>query len=351
MSDTSEKLWPYRKALALLFIPLTWLCFTIWVNYAGWVNPLEGALVIIVGITSIVPVIFILFDFLSEKGASFGYKDLFKIDFSLSKIKRESFGLPDNIGKSGPIFSDTSPMDILETLKISEEHEIIVLNLKNGKAWWVTRLLALSAGAMRQGSPSVIVFIGRKENADNYFLGWGRPKDILKAILEDKTDYRIRYENAIQIARQVMLYNSNKFLPIVPNIPPVNNNIILHDDIKRYVNDPRYANQGEEITEQIIMDQLANVFSYQPVGSLETIPDEINIGRLNHLFDSCLYRDSIDLDEDGEVQVRKLLNAQTPYMALVRNNQYDSVVKQSDGEKLVLRKLLQQGQKKKKKEE
>jgi hypothetical protein len=46
------------------------------------------------------------------------------------------------------------------------------VDLKDGNAWWVTRLLAVCAAAIGVGSPRVIVFVGRRENRERIFLGW-----------------------------------------------------------------------------------------------------------------------------------------------------------------------------------
>ena len=102
------------------------------------------------------------------------YKD-FKIDFSQidlnrAELKRDSVGLPDNIGVAGPIITDTSPMDIIDALRQALRHEVVVIDLHEGNAWWVTRLLALAAGAVRAQAPKVFVFAGRLENQDHRFL-------------------------------------------------------------------------------------------------------------------------------------------------------------------------------------
>ena len=114
------------------------------------------------------------------------YKD-WKIDFSQIDLNRpelrhESFGLPANIGVVGPIISDAAPMHIMETLRQASHHEVVVIDLQDGDAWWVTRLLALSAGAVRAGSPKALVFVGKQENQDLRYLGWSRPADVLPTL-------------------------------------------------------------------------------------------------------------------------------------------------------------------------
>lgn len=352
MQQPSTKLWAYNKALAFAAIPAVWIFFVVLSmlgkKYAGWQNILQGPVVLIVAVISFVPVLLLLLDFFSDKKAMIDIKgvkiDFSKINLDVPGVKRESFGLPDNIGISGPVISDTSPMDIVETLERAVNHEVVVLNLKSGEAWWVTRLLALCAGGVRTGSPSILVFIGKKENVINTYLGWGKPKDLLAAILADSNkEYKKRYEKAVRIARQVLVFKDSPLKHLLSTAPPtVSQGGVSAFDISRYSNDPRYTGLGEEITEQIIMDQMGNEVAYQPAGSLEKEPDKLTLSRLEELFGTCIYRNAIDLDSAKEQQVEKLLKTKAPYIALLRNGQYDSILKQSDGERLILRELFSQ---------
>src|SRR5262249_30201879 len=47
-----------------------------------------------------------------------------KIDFSRADIKRGSVELPDNIGRPGPIISDSAPMEIVAALEAATENQI-----------------------------------------------------------------------------------------------------------------------------------------------------------------------------------------------------------------------------------
>lgn len=352
MQQPHTKLWPYSKLLAFAAIPVVWVFFVLVCmlgkRYAGWQNMLQGTIVLIVAAISFLPLLMLLLDFFSDKKAVLDFKgvkvDFSQIDLDAPALKSNSFGLPDNIGISGPIISDTSPMDIIETLEKAVNQEVVVLNLKSGEAWWVTRLLALCAGAVRSGSPSALVFIGKKENTQHVFLGWATPKDLLQAILDDRNkEYKIRYEKAIRIAAQVLLFKDSPLAHLLNTAPPP---LIPHavsaSDITRYTTDPRYAQRGKEITEQIIMDQMASDFAYLPVGSLEKEPDKLTLSRLEELFAPCLYKKAIDLGAAKEQQVCELLQSTTPYIALVKKGKYDSILKQSDGERLILNELFNQ---------
>jgi hypothetical protein len=180
-----EKLWPCKTHISVLAIPVIWILFgvifSLTQKYANWpAKDASNLIITIVVIVSVIPLILVLLDFFASKGAvidtKLGKIDFSKINLDRSEIKRESFGLPDNIGISGPKVSDTAPMDIIKALKNGINYEVVVINIKDGNACWVTRLLALSAGAIRAGAPEILVFIGKKENTENTFPAWSMPK-------------------------------------------------------------------------------------------------------------------------------------------------------------------------------
>jgi hypothetical protein len=59
----------------------------------------------------------------------------------------------------GQLLDDSGTVQILETLRAAVRHQVAVVDLDDGTAWWETRLLVLCAGAARQGRPNAIVFL------------------------------------------------------------------------------------------------------------------------------------------------------------------------------------------------
>src|SRR5262249_44900110 len=211
-------------------------------------------------------------------------------------------------------------------LEAATENQVVRLDIKAGAAWWVTRLLALTAGAVRVRCPRAIVFVGEKENVQGAFLGWSTPPLLLKAILADteprggkNVTYAAVYRTASVIAKQFATFGGLGELPDLPfppppakfPLPPGQPYPPLPSQTQRYLDDARYAKLGEAALEQILMDQLA---LYQ----LEDPPDRVTLGRLEELFAHCLYRETVDLDWPKEQQVTAFLSARADYVALVR---------------------------------
>lgn len=351
MGKESNYLWPYSKNVAIAIIPITWIMaailFSLTYRYAEWPDEASRTIVLIIAlIISLLPITLVLLDFISSRHAVVDIKGL-KIDFShinldQTDFHRKPFALPDNIGIPGEIVADSSPMQIVSTLQIATHNEIVLVDIKDGNAWWVSRLLVLSAGAVRAGFPKALVFIGNKEKINNVFLGWSEPLEIQNSILNSNEQFRNTHNDSLRIAKQVNLFGAgeNELLP------QVSTGFMLNETVKRYSDDSynpdanAYAKLGEAVFEQIFMDQLAN-------RSLESPPDWLTIGRLDQLFGHCVYRNHavIDLNWPSEKQVSSLLDSKASYIALVRNGIYDSMLKREEADRLLIRELFMQSQK------
>ncbi len=347
MEGKNTILWPYKRELALLTIPLVWFLFVL-VFFAGrrwnvWSGEMPGPLIVVVGFLSILPLLLVILDFFATSGAVIDIKGV-KVNFG--KLEEDSkrnqafgFEVLDNMGIPEAVISDSGAMNISRALEVGSQQAVVIVNIKAGNAWWVTRLLVLCAGAVRTGSPKVLVFLGKRGNMHDYFLGFGRPQDLLDAILRDKSDYMTRYEKSARLSRQLQFYSEylNTFGVSLPTA----------GELVRYTSNPSYMTLGPEVFDHILLDQLRiHILSTSretPVttnGSLENPPDRITINRLHELFDHCLYTDHINCESDNKARITQLLGAKDDYVALVRNGIYTGLLKKQDGEELILRGLV-----------
>jgi hypothetical protein len=349
---TQDRLWP------LLLTPIIWVLLIIVMllshNYLKWPDASSTKIaVLIVVLLGLIPLILVVLDFAASRRAVLDVKGI-KIDFSQGEWGSSTFGLPDNIGVIGTPVPDSSPMQITSALEEATRSEVALLDLKEGDAWWVTRLLALSAGAVRAGTPRALVFVGTKENIGGAFLGWAEPAPVLRALLKDKPNYETTYHHAASIAKQIVAFDGNNLLPyyyyperttqsagdegdpaqsVANSIQDVRKNISLHQDVQRYAGN-QYVELGEAAFEQIVMDQLALKY--------ERPPDRLTIGRLQQLLEHCLYRDFIDLGDPGDKQVLALLEAKGSFIALVRRGRYEGLLETTIGQRTVLQQLFTQ---------
>lgn len=331
---TKEQLWPFSKRAALIAIPVIWVAATILLlassEYFGWPDQGSPKYVIpAIALLGFLPLSLALVDFAVSSRAVFDIKGV-KIDFSQQTPSTKSFGLPDNIGIPGAVVTDSSPMKILDALEHVTQSDVAVIDIKDGNAWWVTRLLALCAGAVRSGCPCAIVFLGMKESTNGVFLGWAATTTLLKAILRDRAEYYSTYHHSMSIANQIVVFHGTELLPTQPALV----NLYLHHDVNRYANNPEYVKRGSASFEQILMDQLALKF--------ESPPDRLTLGRLNHLFEHCLHRDVVNLSEPGDKQILAMFRAKGAFVPLVKQDHYVGLLKADVGQRIVLEQLFSQ---------
>lgn len=338
---TTRDLWRYSIRSALLAAPIIWIAFGVVLagtrGSLGWPDgsSMKWVFPTVVG-AGLVPILLCVIDYVASRGAVLGFKG-FTIDFSRTEIQRATFGLPENIGRPGAVIPDSTAMEIVATLEAATTNPIIRLDIKEGNAWWVSRLFALSAGAVRVGAPSVFVFIGVKQEEEGIYLGWARPAALVRAFVADHTrrgtppvTFGVVYRKAERLTYQVATFLRPAGEPATPfDVPPP----AAPGEIQRYINRGKYAELGAAAFEQVLLDQLG---AY----GLEDPPDQLTLGRLEGLFAHCLHRDTVDLEWPKERQLTAFLESSGPYVAVVRRGKYEGLVERSEVDRLIVRRLF-----------
>jgi hypothetical protein len=346
MNNQQQSMWPYSHKAALVAGAVIWVglggMFAMLSFNRNWSEGSLRTLLIAVGVAGLLPIVLSVVDNLMQGRAILKIKG-FELDFSQAEVRRP-FALPDNVGRPEPAIADSSPMQIVSTLRDVTGHDIVRLDLRDGNAWWVTRLLALCAGAVRAGSPKAIVFVGMKENTNGTFVGWAFASALLHALIEDPrgrgpaaVTYGQLYRKAVWLTRQLSdakapdIPPSGITLPAAPvpaaPVPPA------HPEVQRYLYNPDYPALGDAALEQIVMDLCAQ---YQ----LEQPPDRLTLGRLWNQFGHCLVSATLDLQKPQLPQLLTLLEVEMPYVAVVRNGIYEGLLQRDALQSLALRSLL-----------
>lgn len=248
-SDSESALWPYGRRAALFAAPVIWVLLALLLvgtrRLLSFPSPESGTTVLwIAAGLGFVPLALVLLDYLAASRGTLDIKGI-KIDFSQAEIQRLEIRLPENIGKPGAIVVDSTPMQVVSVLEEATFNPIARLDIRDGSAWWVTRLMALSAGAARAGAPRVLVFVGMTENEEGSFLGWALPSSIVRALTNDTTKrgpqgvtYAGVYRKALGIAKQVAAFAD----PQQPQAPFTAGPWIyptgLAPDVLRYLTNP-----------------------------------------------------------------------------------------------------------------
>lgn len=198
-----------------------------------------------------------------------------------------------------------------------------------------------------------IVFVGRKENRERIFFGWGRPADLLTAILNANPDYRDRYRRAVMIMRQLSLFGSmtgnESLMPTTSTaasgtapasaLLSLNSNVIRH---RSSCDDDEAA-----MLAKITLDELQWTASADPKQSkpnLEQWPDRLTLMRLQDLFAPCLHTEAVDRNWPNAEQFSRFLESEAPYVALKRGGVYRGMLRTHMGARALIRELFRKSQ-------
>ena len=376
-----NRLWPYGLGLALAAVPVIWLLasgmFYLSSALLKWPAPgNETALLYFSLAACAIPPVLLMLDFVAARGAKIGSKWL-SVDFSKTISdgrleSRRSLALQDNILAEQERLQDSGGTKMLAAMRRATSSEIVYLDLKDGNAWWTTRLLALCAGAQQTDSLKAIVFVGQKENRERQFLGWGSPGDLLSAILNDNAEYAFRYRRAVTASRQLSLfYNAygsavptlSPSLVIPPTTSPLQQMVIpatafipgppgtlMASPVQIQLNDLVAAHQFSYDENEAVMLAKITLEEIQgmpsnlavPLVDLETIPDRLTVSRLQALFAHCLHTETVDRAWSNDKQLSKFLASDAAYVALTHHGAYEGLLRSQLGVRAVIRELLRE---------
>jgi hypothetical protein len=352
MSNHPDRLWPYSNLAAIAVLPVILVLFALIQfvarTYLNWPDATSERVLLYVAVgLSVIPIMLAMLDYVAIRRGTIGSK-WFMIDFSRTvleqpDVKRETFGLVDNMETMGATMTSSGSGKIVSALKAATIHDVVCLDLKDGNAWWVTRLMAFCAGAVHAGSPKAIVFVGIKENVSGTFLGWATPPALLRAILDDRPAYRETYRTSDMIASQLALFGYKTGAPELGiQISPAvqGQSVRPHADVGSYA----YSyDESQAVTlTNVVMAKLAVSMNPPEIGrkSLEDPPDRLTVGRVDQLFEGCLFREAIDRSFSNEQKIREFLGSRGSYVAIVNKGRYESLLRRDVGERSILRELF-----------
>lgn len=321
-----QSFWPYGTRAAIACVVGLWIVLGVLAylahRYLGWpTQSSQNHVFYVATVIGLLPLALVVLDAVARTGGAVDFRG-FKIDFA-SSVVRTDVQLAPNLGQAGPVVSDTAAANIMEALRTSAAHDALRIDLD--ATWWLTRLLALSAGATRAGSPRALVFVQSNGDARQGFVGWAPPEAVLNALLAMRPAlFQIPYAQAEGIAYQLAAYGRPELRPVPYPFPP---------DVLRYINDARYSALGLAALEHVLLDRLAPL-------ERET-PEVLNFAELRTQLGDAIVTDRIELTDSAEDQVDALLGSSASFIALVRGGEYKAIVRRDDAERDILRQLAE----------
>jgi hypothetical protein len=261
-----------------------------------------------------------------------------------------------NLGQPPGQVSDSASDTVIETLSNAVGNDVVLVDLKEGDAWWETRLLLLAAGAARLQNPRAVVFTAARPDRPQTFLGWARPADLRRRLLEARPPFQLaaeRAEHDTLLWTLSLPYTSKgiRQLPWAPrgkakeqwpnsaNPPPMG----VRDEDSDYYEfpwpapepgpPPQPMRQDRFVPERFLLRKLADLES-------EDAQWGISEQRLRDLFGSILCTDAVDRDDAEEQWVAMTIGSTAEYFAVTSSGQLVGMIPRFRALNAVLLSLL-----------
>ncbi|MFI0445504.1 hypothetical protein [Actinomadura sp. 6N118] len=304
-----QMFWPWGNRSAILAVPALLIvllpALALTRSTLDWPSDdLEGRVLLGIVIIALLPLILLLVGSLTTGGSleTLGVR----IEFPEAEQTRSEFKVSPQMGlQPGTPISDSSTVQILQTLRDAAGNEVAVIDIGDGTSWWETRLLVLCAGAVRLGRPRAVVFLARDAEIGNgAFRGWAPPDELADALLGARADLQAVHDEAKAISRQWALA-----LPLAPDGPaelPFPSQ--RGGQYRHVIFSGAGTRRARFAPEQVLAAELGRPETTDRHGLLTST-------RLNEIFDPVLRRRSIDLDtETGSANqwARTVLSSTAP---------------------------------------
>ena len=345
------RFWPFSRQAAflasLVLIPAS-IAVAIWLHrsgnlvgtrLSGWT--LFGAVVI--GLSPVLLLILSGVGSVEAAGVKVAFAAVQEVVVTTEAVDPRT-RLAHNLGQpTGVPVHDTAGDTIIQSLGDAVVDDVAVVDLKEGHAWWETRLLLLAAGAVRLGYPKAVAFTAAVPNKSRKFIGWATPADLLRRHLAMSTPLREAYEKA---QRDVMLWQlsvseaedssgqrrlpwapagrATSYLPSGTNVPPMgeaapNDRVIFPWPSA----DPPYA-PAAPIGDGFLPERL--LLNWLHAVEISDERQVVTQTRLEELFRPVLHTESVDRDETEERWLETILGTTGDYFAVTAGGQFNNLV-------------------------
>jgi hypothetical protein len=314
--------WPFGARTALLLVPVLLVVLAVAWGAARTAVGLESAshgwvLLGIVGL-SLLPVLLLVLDDLASGGGSVEVGSV-RIALTATAAARPGLVVPRNVvPRAGLSLADSAGFEVTGSLRGLRGSDVVIVDLEDGHAWWETRLLLLCAGAARLGTPSVVVFTAHRQDRAGQFIGWARPAQLRDRLLEADPALRKAALRAAALAGVTRLAEApapGRDRP-PPSVATLAKDLGL--DTLRHLTHPMPREElNPYLEEQLLATEVA---------PHEALPAEIDVPRLEQLFQPVLHTHAAERTEDDARWLRAALLDEDDHIAFTHAGRYIGIM-------------------------
>ncbi|MFJ1877753.1 hypothetical protein [Streptomyces sp. KS_5] len=319
--QSTWRFWPFGPGWALLtsavVVAVLVTGFFLLREFADWPGEdLEPGVLIAIVVISSVPVLLMLLEAVAAGGGSlagFGFNLSFGAVADAAAEQAPPSDVPRNMGASeGLALLDSAGTQVVEAINEFARHDVAVIDLEDGTAWWDTRLAVICAGATRLGSPRAIAFVATEAGRPRTYQGWAEPEVMLKTLALSNRPLR----QAIDRAAVATARWSQHFQP-----PPATRGADGPDPTPPPYPDLAFTGSARrpDAPEQILLHEVRTVESAPG-------PKMITIVGLHDLFGAFLHKEALDDVMPQEQWLRTVFCSEADYLAVTRCGRYVGLI-------------------------
>ncbi|MDH3299237.1 MAG: hypothetical protein OES24_01895 [Acidimicrobiia bacterium] len=266
--------------------------------------------------------------------------------------------LAENLGLRPGQVEDSGSDTVMRTLADVVGNDVVVVDLREGEAWWKSRLLLLTAGAARLHNPRAIAFVKATPDRPQTYIGWASPSDILRRLLEVDPVLRRAHESA---DRKTLLWRlssapeegSARRLPWAPS-----GNDISYSEPKNATERALWLEHPDGGKWMLPWPSAAAVYPHHVDGYDFLVPEHIlrdeirgveqdapdnrvTDSRLRDWLGSVLHEDSVDRDEDEATWTATIVRSTAEYFAVTSNDQLVDLIPRQRALNALMLKLVE----------
>lgn len=339
MNEADRRLWPYTPREAIYAAVATFLVLLLtfaWLwTVIGWPSGQSESIVLVgVPLVSLLPIALVFLDIMMQRGGLIEYRGVM-LDFThVRDVGTSGVTVDENIGVRGHAIQSSATTQILEPLRKATADEVVVIDLKDGRAWWETRLLVLLEGAERLGKPEVVVFVGTEAGKPQRFQGWGYADELLHVLTGADPQYRQTVQRARAAGRQWDLVEPKPLgdprgAPRPPDpfrwmwVPESLATLATRFPWMAFEDGTKH----DLFVEQVLAHDLGvRIEAAWEDPQEEADKREVTLRRLEELFRPVLHRESVDHGWSDGRQIDGFLGSDDEYLVLTRRGGYEGMV-------------------------
>ena len=299
------KLYPNLREIvvALILLALMVAGFAVLSIYTGYPhgNEWQGAIYVALAVAAL-PILFRILFFLQQTRSVLDFKGV-KIDFGKTAAI-PAVQLTENVVEKGHSVSDSGTQEVLKVARAAERSAAVVVDLKNGDAWYKTRLFALAAAGLEFDHPRLIVFLATLDGSPASFLGFVEAKTIARAIMQDDL-YRDAYKVAATKYHQLAAFADQSLIP-------------LNLQLQAPVQQGAWNFEGRPSFMTLLIQEMERFES--------PISPWINAVQVRELLADDLHTDSIQERAKDQDAILRFLSSRAEYAALLNGRRFLGLV-------------------------